>query len=98
MKRVFVDTSAWIAYVKRDDPDHEAVCGAVRRWEGRLLTSNFVFDETVTFLRARMGHAVAQRVGEAMRSMGLVRISGEDEEDAWAWFKQHRDKGYSYTD
>ena len=101
MKRVFVDTSAWYAYARHDDPDHEAVREALEEWEGRLVTSNFVFDEVATLVSARLGHAAAVRVGEALKDPGtveLVRLTAEDEEDAWDHFKRRKDKGYSFTD
>ena len=101
MKRVFVDTSAWYAYVRADDPAHSAVKACLQDWEGRLVTSNFVFDETVTLIRARAGHASALRVGAALRNPGvvdLVRLDSEDEEDAWAFFQRHKDKAFSFTD
>lgn len=101
MKRAFVDTSAWYAYLRRDDPDHAAVSAALEAWEGRLVTSNFVFDETVTLARARLGPAVSIKAGEALREGGvaeLVRLLPEDEDDAWGYFPRWRDKGYSFTD
>lgn len=101
MKRIFVDTSAWYAFVRADDPDHAAVKQTLEQWEGRLVTTDFVFDETVTLIQARLGHAAAVRVGAALRSgeaAELLRLLPEDEEDAWDLFKRHRDKGYSFTD
>jgi hypothetical protein len=101
MKRIFVDTSAWYAYARRDDPDHAAVKEALEVWEGRLVTSDFVFDEVATLVRARLGHGVSLRVGETLRNpsvVELVHLLPEDEEDAWEWFKRHDDKAYSFTD
>lgn len=101
MKRVFVDTSAWYAYARRDDPDHAAVKEALEAWEGRLVTSDYVFDEVVTLVGARMGHAPSVRVGETLRDpsvVELVRLLPEDEEEAWDWYKRHKDKAYSFTD
>ncbi|HAH08129.1 MAG TPA: VapC toxin family PIN domain ribonuclease [Elusimicrobia bacterium] len=101
MKRVFVDTSAWYAYARRDDPDHAAVKEALEAWQGRLVTSDFVFDEVVTLVRVRLGHGASVHVGEALRDpsvVDLIRLLPEDEEDAWEWFKRHKDKAYSFTD
>ena len=101
MKRVFVDTSAWYAYIRADDPDHKAVKISIEQWAGRLLTSNFVFDEVVTLVRGRLGVAKAERVGNTLRDSGavdMVRVLPEDEEEAWKIFIQHRDKDYSFTD
>lgn len=101
MKRVFVDTAGWYAFVRADDPDHGAIKTALERWQGRLVTSNFVFDEVITLVRARLGHSLARRVGKTLRApevVELVRISSEDEEEAWNLFVRHRDKHYSFTD
>jgi predicted nucleic acid-binding protein len=48
MERAFVDTSAWFAYANRLDPDHTRIHTVLPTFQGRLVTSNFVFDETVT--------------------------------------------------
>lgn len=96
-----MDTSAWYAYARRDDPDHAAVRKALEEWEGRLVTSHFVFDEAVTLVQARLGHAAAVKVGEALRDpevVELFRLLPEDEEDAWGLFRRHRDKAFSFTD
>lgn len=101
MRRAFVDTSAWYAYIRTDDPDHRAAATVLEQWEGRLVTSNFVFDELVTLVRGRLGHKAALTVGEILRSsqiVELVRLSAEDEQEAWYLFSEHRDKDYSFTD
>jgi predicted nucleic acid-binding protein len=101
VKRVFVDTSGWYAYARADDPAHAPVRDALERWEGRLVTTDFVFDETVTLARARLGAAAAVRLGDALLDPGvadLVRLLPEDFDDAWDLFKKSRDKSWSFTD
>lgn len=95
-----MDTSAWLAYANRSDSAHHAVRDALKDFEGRLVTSNFVFDETVTACR-RLGHAVAVLVGGLLRDpevVDLVRVTGDDERDAWDLFQRRPDKSYSFTD
>ena len=101
MNRVFVDTSGWYAYVRADDPAHGSISAALERWEGRLVTTDYVFDETVTLARARLGFKHAERIGEVLLDPGvveLVRLLPEDFEDAWSLFKKNKDKGWSFTD
>ena len=101
MKRIFVDTSGWYAYARGDDPAHGAAREALEKWEGRLVTTDYVFDETVTLARARLGAAAAAKIGDALLDAGvvaLVRLLPEDFEDAWESFKKSKDKGWSFTD
>lgn len=101
MKRVFVDTSAWYALIDRSDADHAQVIAQFKAHGGRLLTSNFVFDETLTLLRYRLGWQVAHAFGEQTRTAQVtqyVRISPQDEEAAWDTFARYRDQSLSYTD
>lgn len=101
MNRLFVDTSAWFAYANRADPDHQRIVEALSGFEGRLLTSNFVFDETVTLCAYRLGRETAVKVGEAILDPAvteLLRITAGDEGDSWALFRRRRDPPYSFTD
>lgn len=98
---LFVDTSAWFAYVNRADPEHQRVRRVLDSFDGSLLISNHVFDETVTLCRRRLGHAIAKAVGETLRDRSLVelvRASAEDESAAWELFCERPDKEYSLTD
>jgi len=101
MDRLFVDTSAWFAYANRKDPDHSAVGEAFRASSGRVTTSNFIFDETVSLCRYRLGHSVASRIGSVLLDDGavdLIRVTPEDEQMAWGLFCQRPDQRYSFTD
>lgn len=101
MDRLFVDTSAWYAFLNRRDPDHAAVADILSAWEGRLLFTDYVFDELVTLVRVRVGHDLAARAGNALRSGDLalsVAVEPGDVETAWQKFSQESDKNYSFTD
>lgn len=101
MNRVFVDTSAWYAYVLANDPDHVRVQVPMEAPGRRLITSNFVFDELVTLVRLRLGHSMAVRVGNTLlesEHLEMTRILPEDEKRAWSLFIGQKDKNYSFTD
>lgn len=101
MQRLFVDTSAWFAFTNRADPDHKAIAASLDAFKGRLVTSNFVFDETVTLCLYRLGHAAAEHVGRVLRDssqVDLIRVTPEDEAAAWELFRERTDKRYSFTD
>jgi len=101
MDRLFVDTSAWFAYTNRMDPDHAAVRKVFREFKGRLATSNFIFDETISLCIYRLGHEAARRVGSALLDAGtvdLIRVTPEDEQAAWTLLCNRADQRYSFTD
>ena len=101
MSAVFVDTGVWYALTDREDPDHSAVSQALREHRSRLLTSNYILDETLTLVRFRLGWNVARQLGETLRLGGLARverISPRDEDAAWSIFSTWSDKSFSFTD
>ncbi len=101
MLRLFVDTSAWFAFANRDDPDHKTVAALLGKPRGRLITSNFIFDETATLCLYRLGHSVAEKVGRVLLDsarVDLLRITPEDENAAWELFCKRPDQTYSFTD
>ena len=101
MDRLFVDTGAWVALVNRGDSLHEAVVAVLEAFNGRLVTSNYVVDESVTVCRFRLGHASAARLGERLMTgtgVDQVRVTPDDERSAWALFLAREDKDYSFTD
>lgn len=98
---VFVDTSAWYALLDRKDRNHRAAVRFVEESRIPLVTSTYVLDETVTPVKAHLGHAAAVRFGESAwreEVARLLRVSPEDEREAWTIFVRHADKGFSYTD
>ncbi len=101
MRRLFVDTGAWYAIVDRKDPDHNNAAAYIKANRIPLITTNFVFDETVTLLRRRLGWGIARDFGKKLRSSGFVSlapVNNDDEETAWDIFLKYKDKNFSYTD
>lgn len=101
MERIFVDTGAWYAYINARDPDHLRLRGFLNSFTGRLVTSTYVFDETVTLVLTRLGHQRAVQVGSVLLDSSvveLVRVGPSDERSAWQLFQERPDKSYSFTD
>lgn len=101
MERLFVDTSGWYALLNRADGAHGAMAALLDSWSGRLISSSFVFDETVTLVRTRIGHAAAVRVGDLLLGgsvAAVVEVETRDLDAAWQQFRRDDDKSYSFTD
>ncbi len=99
--KIFVDTSAWYAFIDKNDQDHPAAMNKVKVLDRSLLTSNYVLDEILTLLKTRLGPSIAISFGQKLWDQevsALVRITEEDEARAWGIFRQYRDKGFSFTD
>lgn len=99
--RVFVDTSAWFALANAADRRHADVRAALQAHRGRLVTSNFIFDELVTLCRMRVGHSAALKAGQLLHDVRLtemLRVAPEDDREAWSLFANRPDQNYSFTD
>jgi predicted nucleic acid-binding protein len=101
---IFVDTSAFLAIENRRDASHTPAINfrdAALRQGKRLITSDYVLDESYTIIRLRAGHAIAVAFGEALRHSQVVRIepiTPELVEAAWHIFKTYADHAFSFTD
>ncbi|NUO80072.1 hypothetical protein HUU05_08350 [candidate division KSB1 bacterium] len=80
MKRIFIDSWAWVALVDQQDSNHERA----DQINERLLeagyffaTSNFVFGESLTTLRYKVGYEEALRFHEIFTRLikgGLLKV------------------------
>jgi len=73
----------------------------IKNLDRPLVTSNYIFDETLTLLKTRLGHSIAVQFGEKLWNQEvatLIRINEKDEDRAWKLFLQYEDKGFSFTD
>jgi uncharacterized protein len=103
-KLLFVDTAGWMALSDGADPDHERTCAARDQWlegGGLLVSSDYVMDETLTLLRARLGLEAAERWWGQVEGSRRLRWEWVDPnrcERARAWVFRWSDKDFSFTD
>ena len=105
---LFVDTTFLVARFNRRDRNHRAANAFLESLEEpgaptyRLVTSDFIFDETVTTLLFRSGrHDVAAAAGNAIRSSKALRtlpVERSIVDEAWTLFLDRPDKMWSFTD
>ncbi len=104
MRKVFVDTGAFVALRNRAEHEHQAARAALSVLVSErvpLVTSNYVFAETYTALLIRVGREEAIEWGRRFRSgeaIELIRVDEPVEEDAWSILEVHTDKHWSYVD
>ena len=104
MTSLFVDTAGWMACADAADPAHRRACAgrdaALEAGQG-LVTTDFVVDETLTLIRARLGLPAAEawwRQIDVSSRLRWERVTVERFDRAREAFFRHRDKGYSFTD
>jgi len=104
----FVDTTAWAAVKNRKDRNYlaavEVFTDLAERRE-RVVTTDFVLDETYTLLLYEVGYPTAvqfKRDLDAMirkETVTVVQVTPEVQVEAWAVFERfNRDKLWSFTD
>ena len=104
MTTYFVDTSAWVALFDRADKYHPVAAQAFRSHQAgqlRLITTDYVLDETLTLLRYRCNHQVAVAFGKWVQTTPVVDITPIDSalwSAAWTLFQQYADKSWAFTD
>ena len=104
MRPLFIDTGYLLALELANDQNHAA---AKQHWQSLLdalpplITTSYVFDETVTFFNSRGYHAKAVEVGHNLLyspSVQLIHIDEAFFQAGWRSLQQHQDKRYSLTD
>jgi predicted nucleic acid-binding protein len=104
MNGLFVDTAGWIACVDADDPAHHKAAAARNAWleqGGVLVTTDYVADETLTVLRARLGLGTAEAWWQEVDGSPRLRweyVSPARADEARGVFFKYRDKEFSFTD
>jgi len=103
LKRIFVDTSAWVAITNRRDQYHKEAGnfyqGIFKDYE--LLTTNLVVGETYILLRLDCGLEVALGWWERIASSLKVKIIYADPdltEEAITILRRYDDQTFSLTD
>ncbi|MBX9877522.1 MAG: PIN domain-containing protein [Candidatus Obscuribacterales bacterium] len=106
---IFVDTGAFCAFADQKDKYHQI---AVRQFSLilnqrlPLITSNFVIDETYTWLRYHLGYDQAIKFLQTIRqaeqqkesSLEIITITREIEDKAMTILKKYNDQDLSFTD
>lgn len=104
MRKVLVDTGAFVALKRTSEQQHAAAAAALHALVERgaqLVATNYVFAETYNTLLGRAGRRTAFEWGEDMRAgtgIDFVRVDEELEEAAWEILASHEDKDWSYVD
>jgi len=104
-KRIFIDTSAFLALEDESDEHHEE---AIRFRDQEILrdhyecsTTSYILDETLTLIRIRLSIQASIEFSKKIRRSQIVKIlsvSKQIEDKALDLFENYDDKTFSFTD
>lgn len=98
---IFVDTSAWVALYLPGDVSEIAARSFLSSITEPLLTTDYVLDEFLTYLKVRGYQNRAVPVAKSILENQLATLEWVQESDvikSLLAFEQFRDKGWSFTD
>jgi predicted nucleic acid-binding protein len=100
MSDIMVGTSALIAFFVQSEKHHPAAQRyAMQHPTARWVILETVFDEFVTWMRAKVSISSSIQAGRIVREEHLyVNISDADDDAVWETFCRYDDKRWSYTD
>ncbi len=101
MKKMFADTSFFVAFYNKKDKNHFEAREFIRNTSIFFIISDYIFDEFLTVLLARGHKILSAEAGEKIlkdRNISLLRIDSEIFRKAWEIYRNFKDKNWSFTD
>ena len=104
---IFVDSGAWIAFLDRRDQHHSdavAIFNDLVQQRTRLLTTDYVIDETATRLRYKVNYSIAVQFldliesSKVTRGLTITEIDSALFQEAERLFRQYDTAELSFTD
>jgi predicted nucleic acid-binding protein len=101
---VFLDTTAVMSLFDGRDTHHnesKTTFEKVLETRTKMALTDYILDECITTILARVDHRTAMRAGEFIlnsRTIDLIWLDNAQKLAAWDYFKKHDDQGFSFTD
>lgn len=101
---IFLDTSFLVAYIVEKDTNHEKAVSLMKEIvegeHGSAITSEYVFDETVTVVLVRSKSLEsAVKTGDLIKeSIPVLDVGNNVFEASWKRFRNQKNTKFSFTD
>jgi len=105
---IYVDTGGWVTYFDQSDRFHPIVKpylqADILRAADHLTTSDYVLDETVTYLRYHVSYETALTAFRTLTGLAqanritMLEIDGNLRDRAGQILEQFHDQAFSFTD
>lgn len=97
----FLDSSAIFVLTDRDDEYGPLVEDFLRGHKSPLVTTDFIFAESISLMTKRLGKKVAEQAGDHLldsRFVEMIFLDEKTQQEAWALFKKYKDKDFDFID
>jgi predicted nucleic acid-binding protein len=102
MAQFITDSGALLALLDVKDKFHASAKQFVAaNRTATFLIPEFIFAETMTLVKARLGARAAIQLGEQIQrsdQFHLIHLTDEERQAVWTLFSQYDDKDWSYPD
>lgn len=106
MRKVFIDTSAWMAYYLSDEPDHIRIKNLIKGFIKEhiaIVTSNDTIDETVTnfiYINPRIARKFIEFIKKAIATDAVTQLWVDEEiqNEAFVLVEKFSEHKLSLTD
>lgn len=106
MQKVFIDTSAWMAFYLSDEPDHIRIKSLIKKFTKEhtiIVTSNDVIDETVTnfiYLKPKIAQKFIELINKSVQTENLIQLWVDEQiqQEAFGLVRKFSEHKLSLTD
>ncbi len=104
MTSIFIDTSAFVAFLRQGDKDHQQankILSRIRTQNLRAVFTDYIIDETYTALLVKEGYQLAMEFDQNLKlgKWNIEKITEERFVRAQEVFRRfNKDKEWSFTD
>lgn len=102
MPQYLIDSGAFLALLDNKDKYHQTAKQFVQaNKEAVYFVPEYIFAETMTLVKGRLGSAAAIRLGESIQAnvqFHLVPITDDIRRTIWLLFSRYTDKDWSLAD
>ncbi len=99
---LFVDTSAFYAFVDNSDERHKKITEIFQKRTEHFVTSNYVLDELITLLRVRK--IPLNKFKSFIDALwnneicNIIRVVEDIDFNAWQMMNKYKEHSFSFTD